>query len=131
MFLLFQVQECSVKSWPDNAKSNGCCHTLIFFFYCMKLICDAKYTLYNTGCTLTFQVHVSECWWGLFFGWLCTSITCGFIHFSVMNLQICIGIILICRCIIIQSNHEIKTCFTFFSLKIEQYSNKTISSITS
>lgn len=101
-------------------------HTDFFFFYCMKLICDAKYTLYNTGCTLTFQVHVSECWWGLFFGWLCTSITCGFIHFSVMNLQICIGIILICRCIIIQSNHEIKTCFTFFSLKIEQYSNKTI-----
>lgn len=42
----------------------------------------------NTRCMLTFRVHVSEYWWGLYSGWLCTSITCWFIHFLLMNLQI-------------------------------------------
>lgn len=72
-----------------------------FFFYnCMKLICDAYTPFITQGVRWLSEFISQSADEDFFLCWLCTSIKCGYIH-SVMNLHICIGIILMCRCIII------------------------------
>lgn len=100
-------------------------HWLFLFNYCMKLICDAYiYTL------ITRDVR-----------WLSESMTqradeefflVDYVHqfhvdSSILQwwiLQIYIGIILICRCIIIQNNREIKQYLAFSVSKLKSILRK-------
>lgn len=93
-----------------------------FFFYETYLWCLYIHS-YNTGCTLTFRVSQSADE---------DFILVDYVHqlhvdSSILQwwiLQIYIGIILICRCIIIQNNREIKQYLAFSVSKLKSILRK-------
>lgn len=95
-------------------------HWFFFFNYCMKLICDA-YT-----CIYTHIITRGVCWlWSpclrvlmRTFFLLNMYISNMWIHPFFIDEFTDIGISLICRCIIIRNNHEIKQYLAFSVSKL-------------
>lgn len=96
-----------------------------FFFFLMKLICDAYiYTLITRGVRWLSE-SMSQSADEDFF--LVDYVHQFHVDSSILQwwiLQICIGIILICRCIIIQNNREIKQYLAFSVSKLKSILRK-------